>query len=76
MITLQDPEKRRRLYRLTADLLNVGLVFPAGIAVGYVLGYLLDRWWGSAPWMAVLLSIAGAGAGFVNLFRVVSRIDD
>lgn len=69
-------EQRRRIYRLAADLLNVGLIFPAAIAVGYGLGYLLDRWLGTGPWLAVSLSIAGTVAAFINLFRVVSRIED
>ncbi len=69
-------ENRRRIYRLAGDLLNVGLVFPAAIAVGYGLGYLLDRWLGTAPWLVVALSIAGAAAAFINLFRVVSRLED
>lgn len=69
-------DKRQRIYRLAADLLNVGLVFPAAIAVGYGLGYLLDRWLGTGPWLAVILCLAGAAAAFINLFRMVSRIED
>ncbi len=69
-------DKRRRIYRLAGDLLNVGLVFPAAIAVGYGLGYLLDRWLGTGPWLAVILCIAGAAAAFINLFRVASRLED
>ncbi len=69
-------QDKRRIYRLAADLLNVGLVFPAAIAVGYGLGYLLDRWLGTDPWLVVILSLAGAAAAFVNLFHVVSRIED
>lgn len=70
------PDKRRQIYRLAADLLNVGLVFPAAIAVGYGLGYFLDRWLGTGPWLVVMFSLAGAVAAFINLFRVVSRIED
>jgi ATP synthase protein I len=71
-----EKDKRRQIYRLAGDLLNVGLIFPAAIAVGYGLGYLLDRWLGTGPWMVVAFSVAGAAAAFVNLFRVVSRIED
>ena len=69
-------DKRRRFYRLTGELLNVGLVFPAAIAVGYGMGYFLDRWLGTAPWLAVILCIAGAVAAFINLFRVASRLEN
>ena len=71
----QGRDKRRRFYRVAADLLNVGLIFPSAIAVGYVAGYFLDRWLETSPWLAVALSIAGAVAAFVNLFRVASRLD-
>jgi ATP synthase protein I len=69
-------DKRRRIYRLTGELLNVGLVFPAAIAVGYGMGYFLDRWLGTAPWLAVILCIAGVAAAFINLFRVASRMEN
>lgn len=71
-----ERDKRQRFYRLAGELINIGLVFPAAIAVGYVIGYFLDRWLGTGPWLVVAFSIAGAAAAFVNLFRVASRIQD
>ena len=72
----ENREKRRRFYRIAGEVLNVGLVFPAAIAVGYGMGYLLDRWLDTAPWLAVALTVAGAAAAFINLFRVAARLDD
>jgi len=71
----EQQEKRRTFYRVAADLLNVGLIFPSAIAVGYLAGYFLDRWLDTAPWLAVALSVVGAVAAFINLFRVASRLD-
>jgi len=71
-----ERDKRRSFYRLAGELINLGLVFPAAIALGYVMGYFLDRWLGTGPWLVVAFSAVGAAAAFVNLFRVASRIKD
>jgi ATP synthase protein I len=49
------------------------LEIVAGAAVGGFLGWQLDRWLGSKPWMLLLFSLLGLVAGFVNLLRAVAR---
>lgn len=71
-----DRSKRRSFYRIAGELINLGLVFPAAIAVGYVIGFFLDRRLGTGPWLVVVFSAIGAAAAFINLFRVASRIQD
>jgi ATP synthase protein I len=39
--------------------------------VGGGLGWALDRWLGTAPWLFILLLLAGMAAGFRNLMRAV-----
>ena len=55
------------------NLLTVGMILVACIVVGYLLGSLLDRKLGTGPWMTVGGVLLGAAAGFVELFRTVSR---
>ena len=55
------------------NLLTVGMVLVACIVVGYLLGSVLDRRLGTGPWMTVGGVLLGATAGFVQLFRTVSR---
>lgn len=59
--------------RSLADLLAVGMVLIACILLGYFLGSYLDRRWGTSPWMLVAGVLLGTAAGFVQLFRTVSR---
>lgn len=54
-------------------LLSVGLVLVACIVIGYFLGTYLDGKLGTTPWLTVIGVILGTGAGFVGLFRTVSR---
>ena len=55
------------------DVRLVGIAFVAPTIIGLVVGYLLDRVLGSAPWLAMIGLGFGIAAGFVNLSRSVKR---
>jgi ATP synthase protein I len=38
------------------------------------LGWLLDRWLGTGPWLVVTGIVLGAGVGFYQFIRLLSRI--
>lgn len=42
----------------------------AGVLVGGVMGYLLDQWLGTKPWLLVIFMVFGIVAGFRNLYRL------
>lgn len=50
---------------------RLGVDLVAGVAVGTVIGLLLDRWLGTAPWLLVVFFFLGAGAGFANVYRMM-----
>jgi ATP synthase protein I len=41
--------------------------------VGGAIGWQLDRWLGSRPWLAIVFLLLGLAAGFMNLLRAVNR---
>jgi len=41
--------------------------------VGGAIGWQLDRWLGSKPWLSILFLLLGLAAGFFNLIRAVNR---
>jgi F0F1-type ATP synthase assembly protein I len=59
--------------RSIMDLLAVGTMLVACIVCGYFLGSFLDRKLGTSPWLVVAGVFLGTAAGFVELFRTVSR---
>jgi ATP synthase protein I len=47
----------------------------AGLGVGAAIGYFLDIWLGSSPWMLGLFFFLGAGAGVLNTYRMAMGMD-
>jgi ATP synthase protein I len=41
--------------------------------VGLFLGYLLDRWLGTAPWLLLVLTVLGIVSGLLSLFRALKK---
>lgn len=52
--------------------LRIGIELVAALAVGVGIGFLLDRWLGTAPWLMVVFFFLGSAAGFLNVYRAVS----
>ncbi|MCI0661197.1 MAG: AtpZ/AtpI family protein [Acidobacteria bacterium] len=53
-----------------------GAVITANVVGGIVIGYLLDRWLNTAPWMIVTGLILGTIGAFVGLYRIMSQLND
>jgi ATP synthase protein I len=51
-----------RGFRLSSELV-------AGVVVGAVLGWLLDRWLGISPWGLIVFVLLGFAAGVLNVMR-------
>jgi ATP synthase protein I len=49
--------------------LKVGSEFVAGVIVGFVIGYTIDRLFGTAPWGMIVFLLLGFAAGTLNVLR-------
>lgn len=78
----KDPKTKdeEREKRAGARWIGLGLTLPfqmlAGPAVGFSLGYLLDRFLGTWPWMLLLLGLLGIVGGFYRVVQMVSSMED
>ena len=52
------------------SLIQLGLLLPACVVIGWAIGLVLDRWL-NQHWMNVAGLILGAIAGFVQTIRIV-----
>jgi ATP synthase protein I len=64
----EDDEFRKGL----ALAARVGVELVATTVVGTGLGYGLDRWLGTGPWLMIVGVFLGAAAGFLAIYRLVN----
>lgn len=55
-------------------MLRIGIEMVSAVAVGVGIGWLLDRWLGTKPWLMVLFFFMGAAAGILGAYRATGRI--
>lgn len=56
--------------------MRIGVELVTTVLVGVGIGWALDTWLGSAPWLMVLFLFLGGAAGVMNVYRVVKGLDD
>ncbi len=66
-------EERRQLIRSVGFLSTVGTSMVASTFIGLAMGYYLDKWLGTSPWLTLLFLGFGIAAGFRNIFILTSR---
>jgi len=55
--------------------LRIATEMVSALAVGVVMGLVLDSWLGTEPWLLIVFFILGAAAAFVNLVRVAQAAE-
>jgi ATP synthase protein I len=72
-----DKEKKRELFRYMGVASTVGINLVISTFIGFAIGYyLLDKFFGTFPWLTVAFTLLGIVAGFKYLFKVASRMSN
>ncbi|MGB9835405.1 MAG: AtpZ/AtpI family protein [Candidatus Saccharicenans sp.] len=60
-------------FKKFGEVSSLAMILPSSIAVGLVIGYYLDRWLKTEPWMLLAWTVLGVVSGIMNLWRGVKR---
>ena len=53
---------------------KLGSELVAAVAVGTIIGFILDNWFGTKPILIIVFFIFGAAAGIMNVFKAAKRM--
>ena len=68
---LSDSEKKG-IFMGSAFKLGTELV--AAVAVGTIIGFILDTWFDTKPWLIIIFFFLGAAAGMLNVVRTAKQM--
>ena len=68
----EDDKDKRGSFMGSAFKLGTELV--AAVAVGTIIGFILDTLFDTKPWLIIIFFFSGAGAGMLNVIREASRM--
>ena len=53
---------------------KLGTELVASVAVGTIIGFILDSWFDTKPWLIIIFFFLGAAAGMLNVIRTANRM--
>jgi len=68
-------EDKKKLYKKVVRYSTIGLEMGFSVAIGVAIGYFLDRFFKTGPWLTLIFLIFGVIAGFRSLFSLMKNID-
>ena len=66
-------DKEKKGYFL-GNAFKLGTELVAAVGVGTIIGFILDSWFGTKPWLIIIFFFLGAAAGMLNVFRTANRM--
>ena len=66
-----DSEKRGSFM---GNAFKLGTELVAAVAVGTIIGFILDSWFDTKPWLIIIFFFLGAASGMLNVIRTANRM--
>ena len=68
---LSDNEKKSSFM---GNAFKLGTELVAAVVVGTIIGFILDSWFDTKPWLIIIFFFLGAAAGMLNVIRTAKRM--
>ena len=66
-----DSEKRGSFM---GNAFKLGTELVAAVVVGTIIGFILDNWFDTKPWLIIIFFFIGSAAGMLNVIRTAKRM--
>lgn len=68
-------EDLKKAIRTLGFLSTIGISMVLAICLGALIGYYLDKWLGTSPWLLLVFLGFGIAAAFRNLFIIYKKAE-
>ena len=55
---------------------RLGTELVAAVAVGTIIGFILDNWFDTKPWLIIIFFFLGTAAGILNVIKTANRMQE
>ena len=55
---------------------KLGTELVSAVLVGTIIGFILDTWFDTKPWLIIFFFFLGSAAGMLNVFRTAKRMQE
>ncbi len=69
-----DQLNAERKSAFMGNAFKLGTELVAAVAVGTIIGFILDSWFDTKPWLIIIFFFLGAAAGMLNVIRTANRM--
>ncbi len=66
-------EDKRQLFKSLGFLSSVGISMVAATFIGLAMGFYLDKWLDTSPWLTLIFLGFGIASGFRNIYILTDR---
>ena len=79
---LKNARKKLKVEKENRQTSNVGQAFKlstelvAAVLVGTIIGFILDNWFDTKPWLIIIFFFVGVVAGILNVIRSAKKLQN
>ena len=79
---LKDARKKLKVKKENPQTSNIGQAFKlstelvAAVLVGTIIGFILDNWFDTKPWLIIIFFFVGVVAGILNVIRSAKKLQN
>ena len=55
---------------------KLGTELVSAVIVGTIIGFILDTWFGTKPWLIIVFFFLGSAAGILNVIKTAKRMQE
>jgi ATP synthase protein I len=55
---------------------KLGTELVSAVLVGTIIGFILDTWFGTKPWLIIVFFFLGSAAGILNVIKAAKRMQE